>query len=69
MSNLRVEQKILIISLNFSLTSQTMRNLKVLDLKNNPLECNDDFRSTMKFLGSREVSIIWQLQIIFQLYI
>lgn len=35
---------------------QTMKTLKVLDLKNNPLECNDDFRGTMKFLGTREVS-------------
>lgn len=39
----------------FYLIFQTMRNLKVLDLKNNPLKCNDDFRNTMKFLGTREV--------------
>lgn len=32
-----------------------MKNLKVFDLKNNPLECNDDFRFLMKFLGLRKV--------------
>lgn len=32
-----------------------MKNLKVLDLKNNYLECNDDFRNLMKFLGTRKV--------------
>lgn len=33
-----------------------MTNLKVFDLKNNPLECNDEFRNLMKFLGTRKVS-------------
>lgn len=33
-----------------------MKNLKVFDLKNNPLECNDDFRGLMKFLGLRKVN-------------
>lgn len=32
-----------------------MKNLKIFDLKNNPLECNDDFRTLMKFLGTRKV--------------
>lgn len=32
-----------------------MKNLKVFDLKNNPLECNNDFRNLMKFLGLRKV--------------
>ena len=32
-----------------------MKNLKVFDLKNNPLDCNDDFKNLMKFLGSRKV--------------
>jgi hypothetical protein len=32
-----------------------MKNIKVFDLKNNPLECNDDFKNLMKFLGSRKV--------------
>jgi len=44
-----------IIQIQFIQSFQTMRTLKVLDLKNNPLECNDDFRGTMKFLGTREV--------------
>lgn len=35
-----------------------MKNLKVFDLKNNPLECNDDFRNLMKFLGLRKVRIL-----------
>jgi Leucine-rich repeat (LRR) protein len=34
----------------------TMVNLKIFDLKNNPLQCNDDFRNLMKFLGERKVS-------------
>lgn len=33
-----------------------MKNLKVFDLKNNPLDCNDDFRNLMKFLGTRKAS-------------
>jgi hypothetical protein len=33
-----------------------MKNLKVFDLKNNPLECNDDFKNLMKFLGLKKVS-------------
>jgi hypothetical protein len=32
-----------------------MKNLKVFDLKNNPLECNDDFTHLMKFLVTRKV--------------
>lgn len=34
-----------------------MKNIKVFDLKNNPLECNDDFKNLMKFLGSRKVKL------------
>lgn len=33
-----------------------MKNLKIFDLKNNPLECNEDFKGLMKFLGLRKVS-------------
>lgn len=33
-----------------------MKNLQVFDLKNNPLECNEDFRGLMKFLGMRKVN-------------
>jgi hypothetical protein len=32
-----------------------MKNLKIFDLKNNPLECNEDFKGLMKFLGLRKV--------------
>lgn len=35
-----------------------MKNLKVFDLKNNPLECNDDFKDLMKFLGFRKVNFL-----------
>lgn len=32
-----------------------MKNLKVFDLKQNRLECNDEFKTLMKFLGTRKV--------------
>lgn len=43
-----------------------MKNLKVFDLKNNPLECNDDFRTLMKFLGTRKVFMQLDLSIVKQ---
>lgn len=41
----------------FTSDLSTMRNLKVFDLKNNPLDCNDDFKNLMKFLGTRKISL------------
>lgn len=35
-----------------------MKNLKVFDLKKNQLECNEDFRGLMKFLGLRKVNMM-----------
>lgn len=32
-----------------------MSNLRVFDLKNNPLKCDTDFRSLMKWLGTKKV--------------
>lgn len=49
-----------------------MKSLKVFDLKNNPIECNDDFRNLLKFLGSRKVKmdflkLNWNLMLKFKI--
>jgi hypothetical protein len=36
---------------------QSMSNLKVLDLSDNPLECNEDFRELVKWLTKNKVRL------------